>query len=121
LITVNVGFWAAKSPVTSEDLPLPATPVATVSTPVGIVTVTSWRLFDRARVTVKPPDGLRSHDVRGSGRVAERSVGLPGAHHFPTLIAGSRSELHHMIRRTDDRRVVFHHQDGVSPVPELIE
>ena len=61
----------ATEPWISELLPEPATPVSTQSTPSGMSTSTSWRLWVDAPRTSSAPDG-RTH------RVLERAPGRRG-------------------------------------------
>src|ERR1051325_1879069 len=51
-------------PWISERLPGPATPVTTTSTPSGMSTSTSFRLWVRAPRTFITPDGLRTDGFR---------------------------------------------------------
>src|SRR4051812_24380287 len=66
-------------PWISELLPDPATPVTTVSTPSGMSTSTSWRLWVLAPRTSSAPDGVRTDgfsDARSS-RWRPVTVSLP--------------------------------------------
>src|SRR5215217_7945475 len=51
-------------PSISELLPEPATPVTTASTPSGMSTSTSWRLWVAAPRTSSAPDGVRTDGFR---------------------------------------------------------
>src|SRR5688572_23627612 len=54
----------ATEPRISELLPEPATPVTTTSTPSGMSTSTSWRLWVAAPRTSSEPDGSRTEGFR---------------------------------------------------------
>src|SRR5918997_7169858 len=54
----------ATEPLISELLPDPATPVTTTSTPSGMSTSTSCRLWVPAPRTSSCPDGVRTEDFR---------------------------------------------------------
>src|ERR671921_1487238 len=64
----RIGVWStattpsppATEPWIRELLPDPATPVTTTSTPSGMSTATSWRLWVRAPRTSITPDGVRT-------------------------------------------------------------
>src|SRR5680860_754136 len=61
-------------PLISELLPEPATPVTTQSTPRGMSTSTSWRLFVEAPRISRVPEGVRTVSLR----VARSSRWRPG-------------------------------------------
>src|SRR4030088_1778445 len=64
----RIGVWStattpsppATDPWISELLPDPATPVTTTSTPSGMSTSTSWRLWVLAPRTSSAPEGVRT-------------------------------------------------------------
>src|ERR671931_1736874 len=68
----RIGVWSTATtpsrpdtePWISELLPEPATPVTTVSTPSGMSTSTSCRLWVEAPRTSSFPDGLRTDGLR---------------------------------------------------------
>ena len=84
--------------LTSDDLPLPDTPVTQVMTPSGNLTVMFFKLFARALRTVSQPAGLRRLAGMGTDRRPERywpvsefglsmiSCGVPAATIRPPLI-----------------------------------
>src|SRR5260370_37900947 len=75
----RIGAWSTDTtpsrpdtePRISELLPDPATPVTTASTPSGMSTSTSWRLWALAPRTSSTPDGGRT-DGFGEARSSRR-------------------------------------------------
>src|SRR6185436_4893145 len=70
----RIGAWSTLTtpslpdtePRISELLPDPATPVTTTSTPSGMSTSTSFRLWARAPRTFSTPDGRRTDGFRAA-------------------------------------------------------
>ena len=118
----------ATEPWISELLPEPATPVTTTSTPSGMSTSTSCRLFVVAPRTSSAPDGVRT--VSLSGRpVVEVAAGdgvagpqpLDGAleHDLAAAGAGARAEVDDVVGDRDRLRLVLDDQHGVALVAQL--
>jgi hypothetical protein len=64
-ITIASGCCSRKTSLIRVLLPEPATPVTTVSTPVGMLTVTSFRLCRVALLMVIRPVGRRTSRLIG--------------------------------------------------------
>ncbi len=114
-------------PWTSELLPEPATPVITVSTPVGMSTSTF------AQVVRRGHRGPRLHLRRADGLLHPRAVVqmAPGERaegsQFPdraleldlaAVAAGARPQIHDMVGDGDHLRLVLHDEHGVALVAQ---
>ena len=111
----------------SELLPEPATPVTTTSTPSGMSTSTSCRLWVLAPRTSSTPDGVRTDGLRAarSSRCRPVSVPLarspstvPSKHHLAAGGAGAGAEVDDVVGDRDRLRLVLDDQHGVALVAQ---
>ena len=59
-IATASGYWERNTSLISDDFPDPATPVTTVRTPLGMSTLTSFRLFTFACLIASAPEAVRN-------------------------------------------------------------
>src|SRR6266536_846482 len=93
-------------PWVSELFPDPATPVTTTSTPSGMSTSTSCRLWARAPRTSSTPDGVRTDGVVGN---VDRLRLVLDDQHGVALVAQLQQQLVHpldVVRVQPDGRLV---------------
>src|SRR3954471_21396259 len=89
----RIGAWSTDTapsrpptePWIRELLPDPATPVTTTSTPSGMSTSTSRKLWVRAPRTSITPDGVRTDDFKAARSSRCRPVSVPLARRSATL------------------------------------
>src|ERR1700759_5688084 len=93
----------ATEPLISELLPDPATPVSTTSTPSGMSTSTSCRLWVLAPRTSSAPAGPQLLD-----RTLEDDLAAGGA--------GARAEVDDVVGDRDQLRLVLDDEHGVALV-----
>ena len=115
-------------PWISELFPDPATPVTTTSTPSGMSTSTSCRLWVLAPRTSTTPR-RRPHRRLQRGPVVQvlpgqRAAGpqpVDGAleHHLAAAGAGARAEVDDVVGDRDRLRLVLHDEHGVALVAQL--
>src|SRR6266516_3531653 len=126
----RIGTWsidttsapAGIDPCTSELLPEPATPVTTTSTPSGMSTSTSRRLWVLAPRTSSFPDGF-PHRWLQRGTVAQvlpgdGAAGPQSADGAPRR-ARAGAEIDGVIGDRDRLRLVLYHQHRVALVAQL--
>ena len=114
-------------PWISELLPDPATPVTTTSTPSGMSTSTSCRLWVLAPRTSSMPDGVRTDRLQGGPVVqvppGERAAGpqpVDGAleHDLAAGRAGAGAEVDDVVGDRDRLRLVLDDEHGVALVAQ---
>ena len=94
-----IGAWSTDTtpsrpdtePLISELLPDPATPVTTTSTPSGMSTSTSCRLWVLAPRTSSTPDGVRTVSLRQARSSRWRPVRVPLARSPSTVPSNTTS------------------------------
>ena len=95
----RIGVWSTATtpsrpdtePWISELLPAPATPVTTTSTPSGMSTSTSCRLWASAPRTSRTPDGARTDGFREARSSRCRPVSVPLARSPSTVPSNTTS------------------------------
>jgi len=115
-------------PWISELFPDPATPVTTTSTPSGMSTSTSCKLWTLAPRTSSTPDRVRTdgfNEARSSRcrpvsvSLARRPSTVPSNTTSPPFGAGAGAEVDDMLGDRDRLRLVLHDQHGVALVAQL--
>ena len=114
----------------SELLPEPATPVTTVSTPVGISTLTFCRLLALAFLIGSLPLGLRKSlldrdrllHVSAGQRIGVQQILVAALEDdLAALLPGVGTHIDDVIRHFDHVRIVLHDEDGVALVAQLLQ
>ena len=131
----RIGVWSTEitpsrpdtEPWINELLPDPATPVTTTSTPSGMSTSTSCRLWALAPRTSSTPDGVRTDgfkEARSSRwRPVMRAAGPqpvdgPLEHHLATGRAGAWAEIDDVVGDLDRLRLVLDDEHRVALVAQ---
>ena len=118
----------ATEPWISELLPEPATPVTTTSTPSGMSTSTSCRLWVSAPRTSSVPDGVRTASLSAARSSRWRPVmvslsrsPVDGAleHHLAAVRAGAGAEVDDVVGDRDRLRLVLDDEHRVALVAQL--
>ena len=119
--------------MTSVDLPEPLTPVTVISTPSGISTSMSLRLFSRAPLMTIEPSRRRAPVLRRLDRAARLagrrpvSEPLPSVEQLgrraledqlPAVLAGAGPEIDHVVGGADRLLVVLDDDHGVAEIAQ---
>ena len=132
----RIGLWSTDTtpsrpdtePWISELFPDPATPVTTTSTPSGMSTSTSCRLWVLGAAHLQQPGRCPHRRLQGGPVVqvppGERAAGpqpldRPLEHHLATGGAGAGAEVDGVVGDLDRLRLVLDDQHGVALVAQL--